>query len=143
MQSDGNNFCRYVVSDSFNKTSRDEDNISDQIYRSKNVCICIMMILILCNLTQKCYNTTEALKNNFMSSFKNAYTLISRLSVFITVYHVRAVQDDIFAENVPIWLHHTVGKRTAKTKCETLNITFRNINTKIIRYNITWINNRI
>ena len=32
MQSDGNNFYGDVVSDSFNKTSRDEDNILEQIY---------------------------------------------------------------------------------------------------------------
>ena len=32
MQSDGNSLYGNVVSDSFNKTSRDEDNISDPIY---------------------------------------------------------------------------------------------------------------
>ena len=32
MQSDGNSFCGDVVLDSFNKESRDEDNILDQIY---------------------------------------------------------------------------------------------------------------
>ena len=31
MQSDGNSFCGDFVSDRFNKTSRDGDNISDQI----------------------------------------------------------------------------------------------------------------
>ena len=30
-------------------------------------------------------------------------------AVFITVYHVKAVQDDIFVKTVPTWLHHTVG----------------------------------
>ena len=30
MQSNGNSFCRDVVSDSFSKTSRDEDNILAQ-----------------------------------------------------------------------------------------------------------------
>ena len=34
MQSDGNSFCGYVVSGSFNKTSWDEDNILDQIYKA-------------------------------------------------------------------------------------------------------------
>ena len=34
MKSDGNIFCRDVVSDSFNKTSRDEDNILDHIYKA-------------------------------------------------------------------------------------------------------------
>ena len=32
MQSDGNNFYGDVVSDSFTKTSRDLDNILEQIY---------------------------------------------------------------------------------------------------------------
>ena len=49
MQSDGNSFCRDVVSDSFSKTSRDEDNI---LYKkSKYVCIFVMMILIYRELT--------------------------------------------------------------------------------------------
>ena len=34
MQSDGNSFSGDVVSDSFSKTSRDEDNMLDQIYKS-------------------------------------------------------------------------------------------------------------
>ena len=29
-------------------------------------------------------------------------------SVFITVYYVKAVQDNISAKTVPIWLQHTV-----------------------------------
>ena len=33
MQSDGNSFCGDVVSDSFKKASRDEDNILDQVYK--------------------------------------------------------------------------------------------------------------
>ena len=32
MQADGNIFCRDVFLESFNKASRDEDNILDQIY---------------------------------------------------------------------------------------------------------------
>ena len=44
MQSDGNSFCGDVVSNSFNKASRDEDNILDQVYESKYVLIFIMMI---------------------------------------------------------------------------------------------------
>ena len=35
MQSDGNSFCGDVVLDSFNKASRDEDQILDQIYHFK------------------------------------------------------------------------------------------------------------
>ena len=64
MQSDRNSFCRDVVSGSFNKTSWNEDNILDQIYKSKYVRIIIMLILILYNILR---NTTLALKSNFMS----------------------------------------------------------------------------
>ena len=46
MQSDRNSFCGYVVSESFNKTSRKEDNILAQIYQINYVWIIIMMILI-------------------------------------------------------------------------------------------------
>ena len=55
MQSDGNCFCGDVVSDSLNKTSRDEDNILDQIYKGKYVRIIIMMILIFITLYEKAY----------------------------------------------------------------------------------------
>ena len=41
MQSDGNSFYGDVVSDSFGKTSRDEDNILDQINKSN------MFVLLL------------------------------------------------------------------------------------------------
>ena len=47
IQSDGNNLCGDVVSDSINKEYRDGDNILDQIYKSKYVRIVIMMILII------------------------------------------------------------------------------------------------
>ena len=53
MQSDGNSFGRDVVSESFNKTMRDEENILDQIYKSQYVRINIMMILILYNIIRK------------------------------------------------------------------------------------------
>ena len=53
MQSDGNSSCWDVVSDSFNKTYRDEDNILNQVYQSKYVLISIMMILILYNIIRK------------------------------------------------------------------------------------------
>ena len=59
MQSDGNSFCGDVVSDSFNKTSRDEDNILEQIYKSKYVCIINMMILILYNILRKSILTLQ------------------------------------------------------------------------------------
>ena len=47
MKADGNSFGGDVVSDSFNKTFRDEHNNLDQIFKSKYVLIIIMMILIL------------------------------------------------------------------------------------------------
>ena len=69
MQSDGNSFFGDVDLDSFDKESRDEDNIFDQIYENKYVWINSKMILTLYNITWKCYtNTTVALKPNFMSS---------------------------------------------------------------------------
>ena len=59
MQSDGNSFYGDVVSDSFNKISRDEDNILDQIYSSKYIRIIIMMILILQHLAKMHTNTIQ------------------------------------------------------------------------------------
>ena len=59
MQSDGNIFCGDVVLDSFNEASRDEDNILDQVYKSKYVRIFIMMILILYNIIRKCILTQQ------------------------------------------------------------------------------------
>ena len=44
MHSDGNSFCGDVVLDSFNKASRDEDNILYKIYKSKYVWNIIMRI---------------------------------------------------------------------------------------------------
>ena len=44
MQSDGNSFYEVVISDSFNKTSRDKDNILNQIFKSRFVRIIFMMI---------------------------------------------------------------------------------------------------
>ena len=41
IKSDGNSFCGDVVFDSFNKTSRDENNVLDQIYKSKHVLVII------------------------------------------------------------------------------------------------------
>ena len=46
-------FCGDVVLDSFNKVSRDEDNILDQILKFKYVRLCFVMILILYNIIQK------------------------------------------------------------------------------------------
>ena len=50
MESDGNIFCGDVVSYSINKTSRDEDNLLYQIYKSKYVRNISMMILNLYNI---------------------------------------------------------------------------------------------
>ena len=63
----------FVVSDSFNKTLWDEDNILDRIYANKFVCIIILMVLIYYKIIRKCilqYSThyTVALKPKFMSS---------------------------------------------------------------------------
>ena len=55
MQSNGDSFCGDVVLNSFNKASRDEDNILDQVYKSKYVRIFIMMILILYNIIRNAY----------------------------------------------------------------------------------------
>ena len=60
MQSDGNSFCGDVVLDSFNKTSRDEDNNIKQMYKSKYVFIIIFMILILFNIIRKCILTLSS-----------------------------------------------------------------------------------
>ena len=52
-----------------NATSRDEDNILDQMYKSKYVRIFIMMILIFLNIFSKKHNKiTVPLKPNFMNS---------------------------------------------------------------------------
>ena len=53
MQSDGNSFGGDVVSDSFDKTFRDDENILDQIYLTEYVLIIIMTILILYNIIRK------------------------------------------------------------------------------------------
>ena len=53
MHSDGNSFGGDVVLDSFNKASRDEDNILDQQFKSRNDQIFIMMILIIYNIIRK------------------------------------------------------------------------------------------
>ena len=50
MQSDRKSFCGDVVSDNFNKASRDDDNILDQIYTSKYFRIFIIIIFILYNI---------------------------------------------------------------------------------------------
>ena len=59
MQSDTNSFCGDVVLDSFNKASRDEDKILDQVNIIKYVLIFIIMILILYNMIRKCILTQQ------------------------------------------------------------------------------------
>ena len=56
---EGNSFCGDVVSDSFNKKFRDDDNILDQLYKSKYVGMIIEMILILINIIRKCILTLQ------------------------------------------------------------------------------------
>ena len=104
MQSDGSSFSGDVVVDIFNKASRDEDNILDQMHKRKYV------------------YTAEGLKPNFMSFllctaflliciFLFAFILLVLNAFFINICHVKAVQDDISEKTVPIWLHDTVLHR--------------------------------
>ena len=60
MKSDGNHIFGHVVLDSFNKGSRDEVNILNQIYKNKYVRITIMVFLILYNIVRK-YLLTQQL----------------------------------------------------------------------------------
>ena len=55
----GNFFGGDVVLNSFNKASRDEDNILDRVYKSKYVRIFIMMTLIPHNIIWKCILTQQ------------------------------------------------------------------------------------
>ena len=132
MQSDGNSFCGDVVSDSFNKQSRDENNILDQIFKSTYVRIIIMTIFIPYDIIRKCLligtcNRTKTQFNEFFvvlwCIYINVYILQSlqkfKISiikfpkyllfiflvlnaVFISIYHLKAAQDDISARTVPI-----------------------------------------
>ena len=54
MQSDCNSFCGDVVFDTFNKASRNEENILDQMYISKYLRIISYGTLILYNIIRKC-----------------------------------------------------------------------------------------
>ena len=58
-------FCGDVVSDSFNKTSWDKDNILAQMYENKYVLIIIMMILILYNIIRIAYKHYSSTKTQF------------------------------------------------------------------------------
>ena len=66
MQSDANSLCGDVVSDSFNKICRNEDNILKQIYKSKYVCLYYYFYDFNSYLIHTV--TTVALKPNFMNS---------------------------------------------------------------------------
>ena len=59
MQSDGNSFGGDVVSDSFNKTFWDENNILYQIYKNQYFRNMIMMISFLYNVILKCNLTLQ------------------------------------------------------------------------------------
>ena len=61
MQSDGNSFCGDVVSDNFNKASRDEDKIVDQVIKANmfRVFIIMNMMLVLYNIIRKCILTKQ------------------------------------------------------------------------------------
>ena len=77
-----------------NKAYRDEDNILDQIYKSKYVWNIITIVIILYSIKRKCIltinkiaNTTVALKPNLMSSlcYARLYNLgvMSCISLFM------------------------------------------------------------
>ena len=139
MQSDGNRLCGDVVSDSFIEIYRDKCNILYQIYKMENVRIIIIMILILykiiCTKMQH-YSSPKTQTYEFLVAMccisLNMHSLIKIWNstmeifmikiqkyllfiflvlnaVFLTVYPVKAVQDDISAKTVPIRLHQTVG----------------------------------
>ena len=125
MQSDGNSFLGDVV-----LASRNENNISGQVCKSKYVRITFMIFLIPKNIIRKMLNnTTITLKPNSISSllcfFKYAFSFVTfeiknlhnlrkifpfhtlgLKNVFIPVWHVKGVKDDISVKNCPIWLHH-------------------------------------
>ena len=109
------------------------------MYKSKYVHIIIIMILILYNIIRKCiltlYSSTQthfyellvvmcciSLNKQIFLTLLNFKIFIIKIQKdllfiflvfhadFVTVYHVKAVQDDLSAKTVPIWLHHTVYK---------------------------------
>ena len=51
----------------------------------------------------------QKLHNKYIKRFK-LFIFFFLNAVFNTLYHVKAVQDDIYVKTVPIWLHHTVCK---------------------------------
>ena len=51
------------------------------------------------------YSVMQSDGNNFYGDSLFIFLVLN--AVFITVYHVKSVQDDISAKTVPIWLHHT------------------------------------
>ena len=65
IQSDGNSFCGNVGPAGFNKTSRDEDNILDQKFKSRYVRIIMMMILFLYKIICKFILTLQYSTNKF------------------------------------------------------------------------------
>ena len=132
MQSDGNSFCGHVVLNSFNKACRVEDNILDQIYK-RQICLDFYYAdVTFLNISGKCILTFKiSTKSQF--SFRGLYTLdihflqsilefrifkikirkyllayiwSKMLSSYLDV--VKALQDDISTETVPIRLHHTL-----------------------------------
>ena len=63
MQSNGSRFYGDVVSDSFHEVSPDEDNILEQIYRSKYVRIVFIKILYF-----TAHNNKEFIKSGFSAT---------------------------------------------------------------------------
>ena len=91
MQSDGNSFGGDVVSGSFNKTFLDEENILDQIYKSKCFWIILVMILIL--------DITHSAKTQFYE-FHVVMCFISYNVHFL----ISLIEFKIFITTFPIYL---------------------------------------
>ena len=68
MKSDGNSFNWDVVLDSFDEASRDEENILDQIYKSKYSNYFLDDFKSLKHYTKMLTKTRVALEPNFMNS---------------------------------------------------------------------------
>ena len=135
MQSDGNSFCVYVVLVRSNKASRDEDNILNKYIKANMFGFFLWWLITLFENGYYHNSRTEIQFYEFLvvmacisfdihfpysllifKIFKvklSKYLLFIFLvlnAFFICLCHVKAVQDDISAKTVPIWLHQTVEK---------------------------------
>ena len=69
MQSDGNSFCGDVVLDSFNKASRDEVNILNQIYKSTYLRLFTMKVLFFITFHENAYKYKSSYKTQYLEFF--------------------------------------------------------------------------